>query len=161
MRVAFRAPQSAEDRKFVIEAWLEGQRTSYSAGLVAIEDWFDVMRPQFTKLMQRPGMQTLVAYEKDDPDFLYGFVIADPTEQAIPNKDVNSFHYWPALVLFVFVKVNFRKEGIARRLFEAVGVDISKPFLYACNTVTASRLASKVPLAKFNPLAARFPKESQ
>ena len=60
--------------------------------------------------------------------------------------------------MFVFVKVNFRKRGIARGLFEAVGVDVGKPFVYASNTVTASRLASKTPLAKFQPLVARFPK---
>jgi GNAT superfamily N-acetyltransferase len=157
LKVAFRAPRDASDVKFVVESWLEGQRTSYSAGLVAIEDWFDVMRPQYTKLMRRPGMQTVVAYEKTDPDFLYGSIIADPTEQRVPDKS-GSLHWWPALVLFVFVKQNYRREGIGRALFSAVGVDVTKPFLYACNTVTASRLASKAPLAKFNPLAARFPK---
>jgi GNAT superfamily N-acetyltransferase len=98
-----------------------------------------------------------VAYEKTDPDFLYGSIIADPTEQRVPDKS-GSLHWWPALVLFVFVKQNYRREGIGRALFSAVGVDVTKPFLYACNTVTASRLASKAPLAKFNPLAARFPK---
>jgi hypothetical protein len=167
LKVAFRAPRDASDVKFVVESWLEGQRTSYSAGLVVIEDWFDVMRPQYTKLMRRPGMQTVVAYEKTDPDFLYGSIIADPTEQRVPDKS-GSLHWWPALVLFVFVKQNFRRagyqngvrvgDGIGRQLFSAVGVDVTKPFLYACNTVTASRLASKAPLAKFNPLAARFPK---
>ena len=160
MRVAFRSPRDSEDTKFAIETFLEGQRTSYSAGLVPIEDWFETMRPVYAKLIERDGMRTVIAYEKDDPDFVYGHIIADPTEQAIPSKD-GSVHYWPALVLFVFVKANFRKEGIARGLFGAVGVDVAKPFLYASNTVQASRLASKVPHAKFNPLAVRFPKEKR
>lgn len=157
MRLAFRPPSSAADTTFVVESWLEGQRTSYSAGLVPIDDWFDTMRPFYANYLRREGMRTVVAYEKTDPDFLYGFIIADPTEQRVPGND-GSVSWWPALVMFVFVKANFRREGIARRLFETVGIDPAKPFLYACNTVKASRLASKTPLAKFNPLVPRFPK---
>lgn len=138
---------------------LENQCTSYSAGLVPIEDWFTSMRPHFVKLLARPGMQTIVAYEKDDPDFFYGLIAADPTEQRVSMKD-GGVKWWPALVLYVLVKQNFRKRGIARALFKAVGVDPEKPFLYAANTQQASRLASKVPQAKFNPLAVRFPKEA-
>jgi hypothetical protein len=157
VKVEFRDARDAEDSKFALESWLEGQRTSYSAGLVPVDCWFEVMRPMYSRLMKRDGMRTMVAYEAADRDFLYGTIIADPTEQAVPSKG-GGIRYWPALVLWVFVKVNFRKEGIARGLFEAVGIDVTRPFLYSSNTVTASRLASKTPLAKFDPLAARFPK---
>lgn len=160
MKVAFRNARDAADVKFALESFLETQRTSYSAGLVPIEDWFDVMRPVYAKLMQREGMRTMIAYEEDDADFFYGCLIADPTEQAIPGKEGN-VRYWPALVLHVFVKANFRRVGIARQLFAAVGIDPARPFLYSSNTVIASRLASKTPLASFNPLACRFPKEKR
>ncbi len=159
MKLAFRDATSEADRTFVVESFLTSQRTSYSAGLIPMDRWFDVMRPVFTELLARPGMRAVVAFERDDPDFAYGWCAADPTEQRIPGKD-GSVRWWPALVLYTFVKQNWRRQGVARKLFGAVGVDVSKPFLYAANTVTASRLAGKVPQAKFDPLAARFPKEA-
>lgn len=158
MKIGFRTAASADDMTFVLSSWLDASRTSYSAGLIAMADWYTIMWKQYEKAMCRPDMRTVVAYEKTDPGFLYGFIVADPTEQCVPQKN-GGVHYWPALVLFVFVKQNYRREGIARRLFEAVGVDSARPFVYSCNTVTASRLANKVPLAKFDPLVARFPKE--
>ncbi len=157
MTVSIR-PATAEDRTFVISSWLDSQRTSYSAGLIAMEDWYKVQWPQYEKIIDRTDMRTLVAYEKRDPTFLYGFIVADPTEQRVEEKD-GAVRWWPALVVYVFVKQNYRRTGIARRLFDAVEIDPEKPFLYASNTQQASRLASKVPLAKFHPLAVRFPKE--
>lgn len=158
MKLAFRAPANDDDRTFVVESMLENQRTSYSAGLVPMDDWFTSMRPHFTKLLARDGMRTVIAYEADDPEFLYGWMAADPTEQRVTERD-GSVRWWPALVLYVFVKANFRRAGIARRLFAAVGVDPEKPFLFSCNTRQASRLSHKTPLARFNPLAVRFSKE--
>lgn len=159
MRLAFRPATSEDDRRFVLASWLDASRTSYSSGLIAMSDWYAVMWPQYEKARTRDGMQTIVAYEQSDPDFTYGFIVADPTEQRLDEKG-GAVKWWPALVLFVFVKQNFRREGVARGLFGAVGVDPDKPFLYGCNTQQASRLSHKVPRARFHPLVARFPKES-
>lgn len=158
MKLAFRPATSDADLKFCVESMLENQLTSYSAGLVPVDRWFDTMRPFYTALITQPGMRAVVAYEKDDPDFFYGWIAADPTDQRIKSRD-HSVKWWPALVLYVMVKQNFRKRGVARALFAAVGVDPGKPFLYVANTQQASRLASKVPMARFNPLAIRFPKD--
>ncbi len=157
MKLAFRPAESDEDVKFVISSWLDASRLSYSSGLIQMEDWYSVMWPQYEKAMKRDGMRAIVAYEPTDPDFVYGFIVADPTEQRVPDGD--SVRWWPALVLFVFVKSNFRRHGIARRLFDDVGVDPGKPFIHSVNTQQASRLSHKVPRARFNPLCARFPKE--
>lgn len=123
-----------------------------------MDQWYPTMWPFYEAFIARPGVQTLVAYEEEDSAFTYGFIVADPTEQRVQTKD-GAVHWWPALVLFVFVKQSYRREGIARRLFEAVGVDVRKPFLYSCNTQIASRLASKAPNAVFNPLVVRYPKD--
>lgn len=157
MRLAFRPATSDSDKRFVLSSWLDASRTSYSSGLIQMQDWYAVMWPQLEKARTRDGMQTLVAYEATDPDFLYGFIVADPSDQRVPDGD--SVHYHPGLVLFVFVKQNFRREGIARRLFAEVGIDPNGRFIYGCNTKTASKLSSKVPQARFAPLVARFPKE--
>lgn len=159
MRLAFRPCTSEADRTFVVGYWLDASRASYSSGLIAMEDWNTVMGPQYLKAMQRAGMQTIVAYEATDPDFTYGFIVADPNEQRVKERD-GTIRWWPALVLFVYTKQNFRREGVARGLFRECGIDPSKPFLFGCNTQAASRLSHKVPRARFHPLVARFPKEA-
>jgi GNAT superfamily N-acetyltransferase len=158
MKLAFRQAESADDRKFAISSWLDATRFTQSCGLIQMDDFYPVMWPQYEKALARDGMSTVIAYEQDDPQFLYGFMSADPGDQRIPQHD-GSVRWYPGLVLFVFVKQNFRREGIARRLFDAVGINPGQPFLYASNTPQASRLESKFPKAKYNQLAARFPKE--
>jgi GNAT superfamily N-acetyltransferase len=158
VRLAFRDAASEADRKFVISSWLDATRTSHDESLIAVDDWYPTMWPQREKMIARPDMRTIVAYEKSDPDFLYGWIVADPTEQRVPGRD-GSVSWWPAAVVYVLVKQNYRREGIARRLFDAVGIDPAGPFLFASRPPPASRLASKVPLARYNPLVVRFKKE--
>lgn len=151
--------QTDEDKRFVIASWLDASRSSYSAGLCPMSLWYDVTWPIYDGITQRPGMRTMIAHDQDDPTGYIGFIVADPTEQRVPGRD-GAFRWWPALVVFLYVKAPYRRQGFARRLFESVGIDPTKAFLYASNTVTASRLVSKVPLAKFDPLCVRFPKEN-
>jgi hypothetical protein len=159
MRLAFRDVSSEDDERFVLSTWLDSFRTSHSAGLIQMSDFYTVMWPQLQKVCARAGMKTVVAYEETDPEFLYGWLVADPGEQRVPERD-GSVRWWPALVVYCFTKQNFRREGVARKLFAHVGIDLSKPFLFGCNTQAASRLSHKVPHARFHPLVARFPKES-
>lgn len=161
MILRFRDATTTEDRKFVISSWLDATRFTHSCGLIQMDDFYTVMWPQYEKALDREGMRTIIAYEKNDQGFLYGWVAADPGDQRVPNKD-GSFTWWPGLVLFCLVKQNYRREGIATRLFAAAGIDPKQRFLYACNTPQASRIVeSKFLAAKHNPLAARFPKEKR
>ncbi len=158
MRLAFRPAESESDLTYVISNWLDASRNSYSSGLIAMDDWYAVQWPQYVKATKRQDMRTIVAYEKTDPSFLYGFMVADPTDQRVEDRE-GAIRWWPALVLFVYVRQNFRKEGIARALFRHCRIDPERPFLFGCNTQQATRLSAKVPLARFHPLVARFPKE--
>lgn len=147
MTVAFR-PAEFRDRAFVLDSWLASYRNSHTAGLVGMRDWFAVMWPVLAKLLDRPQTTTIVAYDPDEVaglTDLRGWIAADVS----PG---------PPLVLYVFVKEADRRAGLARRLFRAVGVDPEKPFLFACKTAPVAELmrARKLPLARFNPLAARY-----
>jgi len=144
MSVAFRHA-THKDEPFVISGWSASYRTTESAGLIQMVDWATVMHPQIRKAMKRPDVETIVAYEGDDPGFLYGFIVADPT---VP------------LVYYCYVKQPYRRAGYARALFAAMHIDPAKPFEYACESWATAELAPKIPLAKWNPLAARFPKPS-
>lgn len=144
--IAFR-PMAANDERFVVSSWAMSYRDSDYAGLIAYDDWHRVMRPTIAKLLRRPGMRTVVAHETDDPDplaDLYGFVTADTTAD-VP------------VVYYVYVKHAYRLSGIARALFDAIGVDPARPFRYACKTAAVSKIyeARKIPCAQWDPVPAR------
>ena len=144
MSVCFRHA-TRKDEPFVVSGWSASFRTAESAGLIQMDDWATVMHPQIRKAMKRPNVETMVAYEGDDPGFLYGFIVADRT---VP------------LVYYAYVKQPYRRAGYARALFAAIAIDPAKPFEYACATWATVTLAEKIPYGKYNPLGARFAKSS-
>lgn len=151
MNLSFRAAaRDDSDRQFVISHWSSSYKKSHSAGLIQADDWADIMRPQIAKVLDRPGMRAIIAYEKDDPDFFYGFIAGD-------SDDIID----APVIAYVYVKENYRKSGIARALFRAFGVEPNQRFTYACRTGIVTKLSSKIPLARFNPLEIRYPKESR
>lgn len=141
-------PEDSPKCSLVVAMWSSSYKKSHYAGLIWHEDWAAIMHAQIPKLLERKEVRVLIAYEQDDPDFVYGFIAGD-TSEATP------------VVYYVYVKESYRKHGIARRLFKALGVDPSKYFVYVCKTGIASTLAHKIPAARFNNLEARYPKEAR
>lgn len=141
-------PAALEDWGFVIGTWLDSFRDEPEAGMVSMESWYPSMEPELKKLLNRKASRTLVACGDDDPSFLYGFICGEPS-QPVP------------LVHYVFVKQPYRrwkdKPGIASRLFAALGVDPRTPFDYTYSTFMVRRLESKIPLARWQRMLARFP----
>jgi len=138
-------PALPTDMQFVISNWSASFKVSHSAGLIQSDDWADIMHAQLRKVIERPDTRTILAYEKTDPTFFYGFISGDTSQQ-------------PAIVHYVYVKAPYRRHGMARALFAALGVDPSRPFLYTCKTAIVSKLAVHTPMARWNPLLARYPK---
>jgi GNAT superfamily N-acetyltransferase len=148
--IAFRTA-GAGDRRFIVDAWAGSYRDADSAGFIQVEDWYPVMIPQLSKALDRPDVATTIAYETANPDpstNAYGFIVADVVER-------------PAVVYYVYVKEAYRRSGLARRLFEAIGVEPSLPFFYVCSTPMAASLKRKVPMARWKPLVGRFPKHER
>lgn len=160
MTVKYRTASSPTDREFVISSWLDASRTSYSAGLVGMSEWYPTMWPVYERIMDRPDMRTMVACDPVEHDDLFGFIVADPTEQRVPVKGrPGQFKCWPAMIVFLYIKSHYRGRGFARGLVGAVGVDVSKPFLYAGHTRITSGLVARYPQSKYDPLQIRFPKQ--
>jgi GNAT superfamily N-acetyltransferase len=116
-----------------------------------MEDWRAVMEPQLRKLLTRPGVEVWVAChpgEEDHRSDLYGWIA------------VERGHRQP-LVLYVYVKQAYRRQGLARGLFAAVGIDPAAPFSYAAKTSAVRDLRSKIPLSRWEPLIARFPPKAK
>jgi GNAT superfamily N-acetyltransferase len=151
-------PMTAADRTFVCDGWVASLRTSYDAGPIDMENWHSVMWAQVERYIDRPDVRTVVAFEATDPAFLYGFICADTSEQ-VEHLRGGATKAWPAFVYYVFVKAPYRRSGVARGLFEAIGIDPRARWLYGWATPLARDLKAKIPQAKKNPLPARFGKE--
>jgi hypothetical protein len=137
-------PATADDLRFIVSAWSSSYKDAHTAGMIGTERWATVMHAEIERVLEQAGTQTRVAFEARDPAFVYGFIAGDPSTPA---------------VFYCYTKAAFRRQGIARGLFGALGVDPTRRFLYACKTAVVSRLGDKLPAARFDPGIARYPKE--
>jgi GNAT superfamily N-acetyltransferase len=136
------------DQRLVVSAWVRSYRDADTAGFVQVDDWPAVMSDQVRKALARPDVVATVAYETEDTERLadlYGFIVADVVET-------------PPLVYYVFTKQAYRRLGIARGLFAAIGVDPARAFNYVCSTPAVSQLRRKIPMARWTPRLGRHPK---
>lgn len=104
---------------------------------IAMADWAAVMRPVITKALNR--CECIVA----TGSVLSGFIAFER----------------PDYVLYVYVPQPFRRNGIARGLFAAAGIDPESRFAYAARTKASWELRSRIPLAVYDPYRCRFPRD--
>jgi hypothetical protein len=140
--IAYR-PAELDDAQFIVSQWSRCFKSSRSAGIIANEDWPRIMHPTIQKIVARPDVKTIVAYENTDSSFLYGFITATP-DRIVP------------IVYFVCVKEAYRRAGYARGLFAAMDIDPSERFIYTCWTPVIPKLTGQIPLAKHDPGFARI-----
>lgn len=145
MNLSFRPAASPADRRFIVSTWSSSYKKCHSAGLIRAERWAAVMHPEFEAFLDREGAKTLLACEREDPAYCYGWIAGDTTEST-------------PVVFYVYVLQPYRRTGIARSLFSAFGVDPKKYFVYVCAPPIARTLW---PQARFNPNEVRYPKESR
>jgi GNAT superfamily N-acetyltransferase len=143
-------PATREDRAFITPMWSASYKKSHTAGIIQNEDWPRVAHEAIGKILDRPGMRGVVAAATNDPDFVYGFIVGD-------TEDILG----PPVIAYVYVKEPYRRTGIARGLFSAFGVEPNSRFVMACKTGIVSKLSSKIPFARFDNNAVRYPKEDK
>lgn len=150
MKLAFRpaAGHDSDDRSFIVSTWSRSFKLSHSAGLIHSDDWPTVMHTQLERILDRDGARALIACDRDDGDYFYGWIAADTTDR------IPVLHY-------VYVKEPYRRAGIARQLFTAIGIDPAQFFTYVCRGPSYGQFASRVAHARYNPNAVRFPKEKK
>lgn len=162
MKLAFR-PASPDERRClcpgrpedspgcspIVSLWSSTYKDSDFGGLIWHEDWATVMHAQITKIIAKQNRTAIVAVEKTDPTFLYGFIVGDLTCN-VPVVD------------YVAVKESYRKHGIARALFAELGVSTSERFVYSCRNWIVSKLVpTKTPLARLDREQAIYPKNTR
>lgn len=146
-RCSCRGHPSDSDRcSLVVPLISRAYKNAHAAGLIQMDDWAEIMHPQISKMLDRPNVRTVLAVEATDATFAYGFISGDTSKS-------------PPVIYFVYVKEPYRKEGIARALFGAFGVDPRKKFIYVAKTGVVAEIAraNKIPFAQFNNNDARYP----
>lgn len=148
MKLAFRpvGGRGTEERGFVVSTWSRSYKSRHSAGLITSEDWPAVMHPQLEKHLDRAGARTILAYEKGDPNFFYGWIAGDTSER-VP------------VVYYAYVKEAYRRAGVARALLDAIGIDPSLFFVYVCDGPSMGWIAGRITHARYNPSEVRYPKQ--
>lgn len=134
------------DIPFIHDAWLESFKLSHAAGPIPMDMYRPVYRQVIEAVLRRQGVRVLVAYNSEDHDQIFGFVVHER------HPDYPVIHY-------VFVKQFARRqpEHLGTALLKSAGVDPTKPFVYTFKTPVASKIAQKWTGARFDPLVARFP----
>lgn len=90
------------DLPFVLSSWMQSHREEGANALMDNDAYFAAVKPRLIEILSRSPV--LVASNPEDPWQVYGWIAAEP--------DV--LHY-------VYVKSVYRKFGIGRQLFDAVG----------------------------------------
>lgn len=153
MTVAFR-PAERRDREFIVGAWETSYQDAHTSGMIPMVMWASVMRPVVEHYLDRAGTKTIVAYNPDDVGGvaeLHGFISGEPDER-------------PPIVFYVYVTQPFRRAGIARRLFGALGINPDRPFQYMCSTPIVPTILNPQDgrrrlLATWRPNIARYSRE--
>lgn len=167
MTLAFRDAEEA-DLPLVIGSWLSSFRCAHAAGMISMGDWHDVMTRQIERVIARPDCHVIVAYNPDEDDKrldLHGWLCFERHYQVMQRVH-DARGRWveqlvetdTPLIHYCFVKQAFRRLGIARALLKAAKIDPARDMNYTCRTSAVTKLASKVPRAKWHPLIARFEK---
>jgi hypothetical protein len=111
-RITYRDAGS-KDRDFVQATLLNHfYEESFWAQRLTTRTYFDGHTALVQTLLDKPGVCTVVACEKDDTDALLGFVIFEN-----PDEFGN-----PAILDFIYVKKSWRVLGIGKMLFGATGL---------------------------------------
>jgi hypothetical protein len=94
------------DKSFIFSTWLKGVYYGCTYFRQMPQDlYYDLQGDQITKVLQDPSTHIRIACDQDDPPWVVGFCV-------YKNSDL----HW------IYVKLDFRKKGIARLLMQGVEI---------------------------------------
>ena len=120
-------PAQADDISFIYSTWLRSYRNDSAIGLsVRKSVFFESYRLVLDQILAKAATKVLVACKIDEPNVIYGYLVAEPTEKIL--------HY-------IFVKDAFRRFQIAKTLFQTAFPEHGVGGVYITHlTRTASKL---------------------
>lgn len=134
-----------EERRFIVDSWLESFRLSDFAGTFPMSDYRRVYFPALVELLERPRVTARVATVEGVPDLVVGYAVAEA------GRPEPCLHY-------VYTKGEYRRQGCAAALLPTVGIDVGRPWVYTHRTAMSSSLARAATFraARWWPAYARF-----
>lgn len=146
---------SVDDLPFIEKTFLDSFRTSFSAGLITMPRWEQVMGQEFRTILARPDVRAVVAHhpgEQPGDCDLYGYILTLEGYEDFRSKEPLPY------VVYIYVKSAYRRDhGIEDGLFDAAGIAPNQPFHYAVKTPMIARTFGSN--AIWRPLPIRFPPE--
>lgn len=113
-------PANAGDIPFIYSTWLNSYKHDSAAGLSVTKTiFYEQYRLVLDHILASGDTVTLVACKSDEPNVIFGYVVADPTS---------------AILHYAFVKESFQRLGIAKDLFARA--------LPGCSAVVVSHLTN-------------------
>ncbi len=143
-------PATHDDRRFIVSGWSASYRMSRDC-TTPMAIYAKQKHEEVNVHLDRTGVQTIVA----EGSVLAGFVTFERDARLFDDRGWANADY----VFYVYVASFFRKRGVARDLFRAAGIDPASRFHYACRTHGSWELRSKIPLAHYSPMYARYSPE--
>lgn len=144
MRLVIR-PLRPSDRRFVAATWAQAWRRPVEAGLISVAAWRQAAFRTVEELLGVAGVAVTVVVDRDsasgDAD-LFGYLAL----QHVAGEPM-------PLILFCYVKRDYRRNGLARALLREAGLDLAMPLPCVCWTRDATELreAGKLPNAQWRP----------
>lgn len=136
------------DLAFVYDNWLDSWRLAHAAGTVPMATYRDVYSDAIRRLLARPTCDVIVAYAPGEASGIVdldGFICSEHTSRG-------------PVIHYVCVRQSQRRQGIARGLVDAAGIDRAEFFTYTHRTPVIDRIRARGSLGfgDYDPLAARF-----
>lgn len=108
--ILLRAPNN-QDGSFILDSWVRENREQYPNNLVD-KSLFYTEEKKIVKILITKSL-ILIACNPDDTDQIYGYLVFEKIE------DIPIIH-------FLYVKLLFRENGVAKQLIESVFPDFGK-----------------------------------
>jgi ribosomal protein S18 acetylase RimI-like enzyme len=125
------------DKPFIFSNWLRHYKNrSYFAKRIRNSIFYKWHHLVIEKILDRPNTLSLIAHPPEEPEVILGFMISEA---------------WPdgSVIHFVYIKPQFKKMGIAKKLFEASKLQETQFFTHW--TFDVDELTQKLPNLTYDP----------
>lgn len=127
-----------DDLSFIYATWLNSYYgASYFAKKLGKDVFYDFHKKIIERILEAPITQTLIAASKEDPNTIFGYLVA----QEYNDRPI---------LQYVYVKGAFQRYGIAKALVGAAKIDVGK-CIFTHWTFDCDWIVNKYPSLVYNP----------